>query len=92
MSDIIKLDYFDWHKQFKPVKNFLNPSNEFAFETFGDDLKFIAYMQQHHPLRVWTQLEGDEDIIIVNGMHHVNRMCYCITEVPAIENVEYEVD
>lgn len=40
---------------------------------------------------IWTQLDADGEVIIVNGYHHVNRMDYFITEVSYDPDVNYEV-
>lgn len=73
------LTYFEWLEQFKPMENHI--TNEgYSYETYGDELDYVSLQDDKF---VWTELDGDDGIYIVNGYHFVNRLSYFITNVPA---------
>lgn len=42
---------------------------------------------------IWTVIDGDEgETAIVSGRHFVNRIGYIVTEVPATEDIEVDLD
>lgn len=51
----------------------------YGLETFGDDLKIVKDYAQEF---VWTVVDGsdDSDQWILPGYHHINRICYLLTE------------
>ena len=51
------------------------------FETHGADLEYVMAVYNKTPSRVWTMLDDDEngEIVIRNGLHHVNRIAFIIT-------------
>jgi hypothetical protein len=51
-----------------------------AFETYGEDLAFVANQKHRH---IWTVIDGESGILtIVAGYHIVNRIHYIITIKP----------
>lgn len=42
--------------------------------------------------RVWTVVEGDDGLGIINGIHYVNRLGYDITEVPWVNGIDVIVE
>jgi len=70
-----------WEEQYKPTPNLISEEG-FAFETYGDELAYVATRDPHH---VWTEMDGDNGVYIVSGMHYVNRIQYYVTEVPWLE-------
>lgn len=52
----------------------------YGLETFGKDLELV---RAHDPMSVWTVVDSGEtnDQWIIPGVHHVNRVCYLLTEV-----------
>ena len=81
-SSVFHEDVF--YEYFRP---FRHPSANFdvwgghGLETFGDDLKIVNDYAQEF---VWTVVDGSEgsDQWILPGYHHVNRICYLLTERP----------
>jgi hypothetical protein len=67
-----------WTEQYRPVTNYLTNEGT-SYETYGDDLEYVLQQDEKH---VWTELDGDNGVYLVNGYHIVNRIQYYITEVP----------
>jgi hypothetical protein len=73
-----------FYEYFKPIHH---PEAQYdiwgghGLETFGKDLEIV---RRHDSTYVWTVIDGDfgSDQWIVTGVHHVNRICYLITEIP----------
>lgn len=98
-----ELSFDDWCQRFKPVINHIDPFNSsFAnygaggdeehgimFETFGDELKYVAETARAKPNTVWTYVDGDGGTYVINGMHFVNRIGYFVTKLPA--DADYEI-
>jgi hypothetical protein len=62
-------------------------------ETFGDDIQTVLEINKNSPLRVWTMVDGDDGMYLVQGLHYVNRIYYVITTEPAqSEDEEYLID
>lgn len=74
-----------WEEYYKPTPNLISEEG-FAFETYGDELAYVATRDPHH---VWTEMDGDNGVYIVNGMHYVNRIQYYVTEVPWLEGEDH---
>lgn len=91
-----KLTYEEWEEKYKPKANHIDTNasfqNEYGvgilFETYGDELKFVAGQDSHH---VWTYLDVDGGTVITNGYSFVNRIGYFITEVPWEGEVQIDV-
>lgn len=63
---------------YEPITN--PETEEYSFETFGEDLDFI---KRTNPLHVWTMLDDDlGNVAIVNGTRFVNRICYMVCNKP----------
>ncbi len=73
-----KMTYEDWEIKYKPDER--NP--------FLRDPR----IQRANPVCVWTELEVDGVITIVNGIHYINREAHYICAVPFIEHEFIEVD
>lgn len=80
-SNVFHEDVF--YEYFRP---FRHPSSNFdiwgglGLETFGEDLTLIRDYDEDF---VWTVVDGSEgnDQWIIPGYHHVNRICYLLTEI-----------
>ena len=59
-----------------------------SYETYGEE---EAYVQLQDDKFVWTEMDGDNGVYIVNGMHYVNRIQYYITNKPWTEDVTITV-
>lgn len=82
-----RLTYDEWVEQYKPFTNHL--TNEgFAYETYGDELDYITQQDDNF---IWTEMDGDEGVSIVEGYHLVNRIQYYITQVPHEAGKSYEI-
>jgi len=69
----------EWSAKYRPIKNHLVKDDTTSFETYGEELDFVC--QQPHST-VWTEMDGDEGVYIVQGYHLANRIQYYITEIP----------
>jgi len=77
------MEYFEWFETYKPKKNHLNRNHDTEmFETYDIELGYVLATADLEPNRVWTLIEGDVGLWIVNGYHLVNRLGYYITEKP----------
>lgn len=73
-----------FYEYFKPIRH---PESQHdvwgghGLETFGKDL---AIVDGYDPAFVWTVIDGERgpDQWIITGVHHVNGVCYLITEIP----------
>ena len=75
MSD---LTYEQWEEKYLPITNYI--TNEgFAYETYGDEVNHVAQQDEHY---IWTEMDGDNGVYLVNGFHYVNRIQYYITTNP----------
>jgi hypothetical protein len=62
-------------------------------ETYGADLKLVLDIANKTPMRVWTMVDGDDGMYLLQGYHLVNRIYYVITEQNAkSEDEEYLID
>ena len=65
------------------VKNHFHPDDDiYYYETFGDE---VHYLRNNHAVlkrNIWTVVDSDDsdDLIVIAGMHFVNRVCYLVTE------------
>lgn len=67
-----------WEEIYLPMVNSI--TNEgISYETYGDEEDYVSQQDERH---VWTELDGDNGVYIVNGMHYVNRIQYYITNKP----------
>lgn len=76
------MNYEQWYDTYKPKINHLDTHEQPTFETYGIELGYVLGVADIEPDRVWTLVEGDDGLYIVNGYHLVNRLNYFITEVP----------
>lgn len=70
----------EWMDQYKPIRNPYNdsPLDRTMWETFGEEFEHV---KRQEPEKVWTIVEADGEWWLATGMHFVNRIGYCITEV-----------
>lgn len=62
---------------------------EGMFETFGADMQKVLEVYEETPRRVWTAVDGDDGVYLVNGLHYVNRVYYVITVEEGEEGEEF---
>jgi len=79
----------EWEDIFQPIQN-PNEEEKYSFETYGEDLEFVASQM---PEFIWTEMDGDNGVYIVSGMHYVNRIQYyvCKTPIPLDKDIEVVV-
>lgn len=79
------LNWEDFCARFAPVRNHLDanaPFDGLMFETYGAELAFIEQANVDRPLNVWTIVEDDDgELVVVDGMHWVNRFGFILTDV-----------
>lgn len=55
-----------------------NASGELMFETYGEDFEVV---KSYNVKNVWTILDSEDgELVIIPGLHFVNRINYVITE------------
>jgi len=87
MTDrLLTLD--EWVDEFQPIQG---TEGELFFSTYGEfieELKSRAdEIAAQHGTRehqhIWTRVDGDSGrLILLNGWHTVNRLDYCLSELP----------
>lgn len=80
----------EFYSTFRPRDNHIVPENGDKFETYGAEEEYVR--SQASKNLVWTAMDSEDgnDIIFVNGMHHVNRLYYLVCNVPYEDAVDYE--
>lgn len=59
------------------------------FATSGKEMAFVL---AQHPRCIWTLVDGDEgQVLLVSGLHIVNRIGYIVTAEPAEADTDYTV-
>ena len=62
-------------------------------EPYGSDLEVLTRIHKATPMRVWTMIETDEGLALIQGLHMVDRIYYVITKEPArSEHERYKMD
>ena len=85
MKEITNLTYDEWFERFEPIENHLSESAPFdghMFETYGEE---IVYIKSTPDKYVWTVVDIEGDLYIMNGYHYVNRVGYMRTHHPFTE-------
>jgi hypothetical protein len=88
----IEIEEQEWFDTYKPVTNHLDDTASLGgimFETYGEELDYVLNAPKKN---VWTYLDGDGGIYIINGYHLVNRLGYIVTEVPWLQDVTIVID
>ena len=79
------MTYEEWEAKYKPISNHIT-GECCSFETYGDELDFVMSQKPEH---IWTEIDGDNGVYIVDGYHYVNRIQYYITEIPWQDGEEH---
>lgn len=86
----VEMTWEEFEKHFKPIHNFLTEDEDNKmFETYGAEVEFV---KSESPDRIWTYTQVEMGSAIYNGWHFVNRLGYFVTEIPAEEGVDYQID
>jgi len=72
----IKMHYYQWVEKFEPST--IDPIHIVPEDT--------------DPNYLWSELEGEDCVLIVEGNHPINNLGYYITKVPHNFNEFYEVE
>ena len=86
----IQMTLSEFAEKYKPIKNNFDKHAGWdgcMFETYGDEHEHVLFVYDREPKKVWTVVDVDGDLVVVDGYHHVNRIGYLITEVPCEEDV-----
>lgn len=93
MNVSVKMEYDEWYDTYKPIKNTIGQPDDIwlniIFETFGAEQEFV--MDNIANNTVWTMVDGDDGVWIINGFHFVNRIGYFVTEKPYDPNIHYNI-
>lgn len=80
-----QLTWDEFVVRFRPKKNPIDPNASYEgclLETYGEEGTFVSLMNEMAPETVWTLVEDDDgNLVVVDGMHWVNRLGYFVTEV-----------
>jgi hypothetical protein len=76
---MIEMTESEWSAKYRPIKNHLVKDDTTSFETYGEQVDFVASQDNQN---VWTELDGDEGVYIVAGYHYASRIQYYVTELP----------
>jgi len=90
---VCKMTFDEWYEMYRPIVNTLTDrdddkfemdgvESDDKFETYGIELGFVLGVNQFNPHNVWTLIDGEEGMYIVNGYHLCDRFAYFITDVP----------
>jgi hypothetical protein len=82
----------EWEQTYQPVRNHLNPDedwNGWYFETYGEEEEWVAEQPNEN---VWTILETEDGLVIVNGWFRVNRFGYIVCENPWTPGEYWQVE
>ncbi len=89
----IQLTEDEFDSQFLPVENLEQDQGTCQFDAYDEnDSGFLQFIVFNYPAHVWTRIDGDNGrLYIINGWHIVNRIDYIVTEIPWLEDHDYEV-
>ena len=81
---------------YRPLPNELDDNASFDFgdggclyETYGAELEHIKLQSKSF---VWTIIEGENSLVIMNGVYLVNRLGYLITAEPWQDDIHIEIE
>lgn len=79
-----QLTWDEFAARFRPKKNPIDPNASYEgclLETYGEEGTFVSMMNEIAPETVWTVVEDDDgNLVVVDGLHWVNRHGYLVTE------------
>ena len=78
----------NWTDHYTIIQNHIHPAEDYQFETYGEDYKYVKTHDQNY---VWTVVDNDfGGLSIVKGLHHVNRQYFILSkESHANDNENY---
>ena len=85
------MTYDEFLEQFKPIPNHLEESSfdGYFFETYGEEEELVLAQTNE---TVWTIVETEKGLSLINGRHFVNRFGYFITAIPWDTDYEIKID
>lgn len=94
MNGVKRMRFSTWVKRFRPVRNDLvagAPFDGFMFETFGSELETVRSAAKKDPNTVWTLVDLEGDLAVIEGWHFVNRIGYFVCQVRFVDGAAYEI-
>jgi hypothetical protein len=97
MNSPILLTEDEFDQRYPLRVNHLDPNASWAvgegpgclFETYGEELEFV---RRQNPRTVFTLVEGDTGgLLVISGMHLVNRIGYLVSALPVPDDQYIEV-
>lgn len=90
------IDEAEFFTRFTPKPNHLDKHATFdsgeggcLFAATGKELKYVL---AQNPRCIWTLVDGDDgQILLISGLHLVNRLGYLVTREPADADSDYTV-
>ena len=98
MNNPILLTEDDFDQQYPLLVNHLDRNASWAigegpgclFETYGEELEFV---RRQDPRTIFTLVEDDSGcLLVISGMHYVNRIGYLVSTIPVPEGHLIEVE
>jgi hypothetical protein len=71
----------EWAEKYQLITNHLT-NDGYSYETYGEELEYILLQDNNH---IWTEVDTDGGVCIVNGYTLVNRIQYYISVVPWVD-------
>lgn len=63
------------------ISNEFDPEDQKGMlETFGPDYEKVIEIAESDPMRLWTAIDCDSGIGVIQGWHYVNRVYYIVTK------------
>jgi len=75
---MIEMTESEWANKYGLLPNHITNDGN-SFETYGEELEYVASKDEKY---IWTEMDGDEGVYIVNGYFLVNRIQYYVCELP----------
>ncbi len=73
--------FYEFFVPYRHPKSQLGVWGGMGLNTFGDDFQLVRSLDDYY---LWTVVDSgcNSDQWITSGVHHVNRVCYLVTEKP----------
>jgi|ERR1700728_266704 hypothetical protein len=98
MNNPVLLTEDEFDQQYSLRVNHLDPNASWAigegpgclFETYGEEMEFV---RRQDPRTVFTLVEGEfSGMVVISGMHYVNRIGYLVSTIPVPAGQVIEVE
>lgn len=89
MNDLITLTYQEWLESYKPDST---EYDKYCGEAYlYESISQMDYIRDTHNQCIWSLIDADGELIIVNGAHIVNRLGYYVTSEKWALGTDYQI-